>query len=348
MNKQDKSLAGQTSKQDLELKIKDIANNFHTKPEELAEYLKFSSKFYQYSVRNTMLIYQQNEGALFCGSFKKFKDMGYFVRKGQHGMKILVPTKKTVLRIGDKLVSLSQATKEQKAAYKRGEIEGKEWLVFKVGTVFDITQTNIPQSDYPKYLGIGVNSEQHKELYDLLVKYNNEKLGVSIRENQLQSVALRGYYNPKENDITISENFNDTARVSILSHETGHAMLHHNKAAAQRPNSQIEFEADCFSIMFCTYAGIEIANTRNQHLVDNFNAMTNHKDYKPDMLQQSLDRAHNAFKELVDYVNPVLFPDIPLDNNPLNVPTQAPSSASAAEPILPNQIPDIGGFSMCL
>lgn len=369
----DSTIPGTVSKQDLENTIKDITQNFHTKPEDIAEYIKFSSRFYNYSTRNTMLIYKQNPGALFCGSFKRFKDMGYSVLKGQHGMKILVPTQKTYLELTKNefmtyakkyrlnvnsqatsfRIPLSVASKEHKAAYKNGNIKGKKILVFKVGTVFDIAQTNIPEADYPKYLGIGVSSDRHKELYDLLVKYNQEKLNVSVRENQLQSVALRGYYAPKDNSITISGSFNDTARLSILSHETGHAQLHSSLEALVRPTPQVEFEADCFSIMFSTYAGVEVAETRCRHLTDCYKEMTGLKDFKPEMLQQSLNRAQQAFKSVVNYVNPILHPELAGSVTP-SAQTQAPSSAppgesiAPAEPILPNQLPEMGGFTMSL
>ena len=336
------------SKQDLENKVKDIVNNFHNKPEDIAEYLKFRSRFYNYSTRNTMLIYQQNRGASFCGSFKRFKDMGYSVLKGQRGMKILVPTKMTLLEIGDELIPLSRATKAQKAAYKRGEINAQQKLVFKVGTVFDIAQTNIPKADYPKIVGIGVSSEQHKELYNLLVKFNSEKLNVKVLENELHSVSLRGYYSPTENNIAISGSFDDTTRLSILSHETGHAYMHNTPEALKRPSAQREFEADCFSIMFSTYAGVEIAETRCEHLKDCYKKLKELPDFKPEMLQQSLDRAHQAFKSVVEYVNPYLFPDMNINGDFLIQGSSSAPNIVNSEPILPNQLPDMGGFSMAL
>lgn len=305
-------------KQELEAKIKDIAESFRANPEDIAEYLKFSSQFYGYSSRNTMLIYQQNEGARFCGSFKKFKDMGYSVQKGQHGMKILVPTIKTYLEIDDNRVPLSRATKEQKAAYKRGEIKGYQKLYYKVGTVFDIAQTNIPKEDYPKYLGIGKSSEQHKQLYDLLVKYNSEKLDVQVRENQLQSVALRGYYDPIANDITISGTFDDTTRLSILTHETGHAIIHKDPEL-QRPTPQVEFEADCYSVMLSTYMGVEVAETRCSHLADCYKEMTKLPDFKSEMLQESFDRAHKAYKSTVEYIDQDFNPELTIKQNQLEI-----------------------------
>lgn len=64
----------QQKKDELAKQIRDIAENWQRKPEEIADYLKFSSKFYSYSVGNTMLIYQQNPNALFAAPFKNLRN----------------------------------------------------------------------------------------------------------------------------------------------------------------------------------------------------------------------------------------------------------------------------------
>lgn len=184
-------------KKELQNKVLDLAESFKQNPQDIAEYLKFTSRFYNYSSRNTMLIYMQNMGAMYCNSFKGFKDMGYSVKRGEHGMKILVPTIKTYLHTDNGLIPLSKATAEQKQAYKLNKIEAEQKLYFKVGTVFDITQTNCPKEDYPKFLDIGYSSEQHAKIYNTLKKFCEEKLNCPVHENAFESVALRGYYAPK-------------------------------------------------------------------------------------------------------------------------------------------------------
>lgn len=42
--------------------IHDLARSFRDTPEQIQEFLTFGAKFYQYSARNTMLIYKQNRG----------------------------------------------------------------------------------------------------------------------------------------------------------------------------------------------------------------------------------------------------------------------------------------------
>ena len=44
---------------EFEASVNDLINTWKERPEELAEYLRFKNQFYQYSVRNTMLIYRQ-------------------------------------------------------------------------------------------------------------------------------------------------------------------------------------------------------------------------------------------------------------------------------------------------
>lgn len=69
----------------LDKKINEIINGWNQNPEEIVEFLQFSSKFsYAYSPRNMMLIAQQQRGALLCKSFKAWKELGYSVKKGEH------------------------------------------------------------------------------------------------------------------------------------------------------------------------------------------------------------------------------------------------------------------------
>ncbi len=321
-------------KQELQKKVQFIAENFSEKPKDIVEYLKFKTKFYNYSSRNCSLIYQQRPGAVFCNSFKAFKDMGYSVKKGEHGMKILVPTIKTYLHIGDDLIPLSKSTAEQKKAYNLNQIKSEQKLYFKVGTVFDITQTNCPPQDYPKYIDIGYSSEQHAELYKVLKNYCKNNLNCPVNENNLSSVALRGYYDPENNEISISKNFDDTTKLSILSHETGHAVMHKSSKANKKPTAQIEFEADAVSIMLHTYMGIEIVESRQRHISNALKEMQKSTDYTPEMLTKSLEQSHKAFKDIVDGINQEFNPEL--------IQHQETATATIQQPILPNQISNMG------
>ena len=72
--------------------VNELVKTWREKPEEIAEYLRFRNQFHSYSVRNTMLIWAQNPNAQFVGSFKRFKELGYNIRAGEHGMGIMAYT----------------------------------------------------------------------------------------------------------------------------------------------------------------------------------------------------------------------------------------------------------------
>ncbi len=84
------------------------------------------------------------------------------MKRGEHGLNILVPVDVTYLRNGtgkDDWVQLRNATPELKRQYELGNVESQKMRFYKVGTVFDIAQTNMPVEEYPKYFNMGISSE---------------------------------------------------------------------------------------------------------------------------------------------------------------------------------------------
>ena len=61
------------------------------KSEHLLTYLDFASRFHHYSRANQWLILMQNPDATRVASYKKWKDEGYQVAKGETGIRILAP-----------------------------------------------------------------------------------------------------------------------------------------------------------------------------------------------------------------------------------------------------------------
>ena len=81
-----------------EEKVKDILKNYHKNPEHMVEFFEFSSRFYNYSINNTILIYSQNKEASFVQGFNAWKKMGYSVKRGQHGMAFVIKHYNVMIR----------------------------------------------------------------------------------------------------------------------------------------------------------------------------------------------------------------------------------------------------------
>ena len=225
-----------------------------------------------------MLIYQQNRGASFCGSFQKFKEMGYSVKRGEHGYQIFVPVMTTLFRAdpSKEWERLSDATKAEKEKIKNKEYEVRQVRRYKIGNVFDISQTTCPVEDYPKIFGgdVGYTSEQHSQIFNALTAYSRDILNCPVLVKDIKSITVKGFYRPFDNDITISDRLNDTERLSVMTHELGHAICHSSLDAHEtKTPEQIELEADAVSIMLQEYVGVELTDPRKSHVANAYKAV---------------------------------------------------------------------------
>lgn len=194
--------------------ILSVSKSYTENPEKMAEVLEFASRFYQYSLHNMQLIYAQNNHAAFVQSFDAWKKMDAHVKKGENGMKIWVPVKLTILILSDgQTVPLSEASEEQKKGYYNGYIEGKKVLRFKIGTVFDIAQTDFPKERYPELYSMGYSSAEHAQIVEGLIKFC-ESLGCNVFTRDLSTITGRGYYESSSNQIVLNSLLEDTQRLS--------------------------------------------------------------------------------------------------------------------------------------
>lgn len=302
-------------------RINQITQQYVEKPENLTELLEFSSKFYTYSVRNNMLIFNQNPYASYVQSFQAWKEMGYSVLSGEHGLKILVPVKATTLQLEDgNYVMLQNATREQKQAFDQGELQGISRIHFKIGTVFDISQTNYPKEKYPELFAVGYPSEMHFGIYQGLKEYC-KTIGYNVAESDLQSISLRGDCNYQRREIRINNILEDTQKLSTLSHELGHALCTeglHDASTAKK-----ELIADAVSIMIQSNSGIEITDSRKRHLKSHYDSLKKEieseighemsADEMSDQLNEILSDTMGMYKEHIEDINKCVEIYVPQD-----------------------------------
>lgn len=299
-------------------RIREVIDNYREDPEKIREYFQFASNFYNYSSRNVSLIYAQNPNATFVQSFEGWKKMDSHLEKGSVGIKILVPVKVTYLNVDDdNKIQLSKASKELKEKYKRGEIEAQSVTRFKVGNVFDISQTNFPKEKYPDLFDMGKKSMKHRTVTNGLIKFAEQEIHCPVSTENLESIALLGFYTPSKHSITLNERMEDTVRLSTMSHELGHALEHWS--IPDTSVAQKEFEGDAISIMLQQRYGIEITEQRARHIAENFKVFEkecydlckNKSDRKESdidhkvnqMIQESFSSIFTTFKENIDKID---------------------------------------------
>lgn len=305
---------------ELHARITEIGEGFNLSPETLADYYSFAGRFYQYSPRNNMLIYDQNKHATFCGSYKYYQDQGYSVKAGEHGLKILVPVTTTLFKVSEnEWKKVSEATKEEKEKLKRKEFETRRVQNYKIGSVFDISQTTIPPEEYPKFYSVGYKSEQHATIFEGVKNYCENELNCPVKMANLHSIGLQGHYLPFENKIELNEILEDSKKLEIALHEMGHAIMH-SDVFKELPCEQIEFEADSIGLMFSSHFGFDFAETQKFHLAQQYRAMkegneeaVENNKKEPFDVNKILNNVSETYFEhiekLSDYVNVSLLKD---------------------------------------
>ena len=246
----------------LRRQVVEAAENYRRNPKLVAELVDFRAKFYSYSFKNTVLIMQQNRYATFVASFKKWRSLGYHVNKGEKGLKVIVPYDVLYFKRDGKWRNVRSATRPELDKIYRKEIETQKKTYFTVGYVFDISQTSCPPADYPKFYDMGYASAGHAALYESLRAFA-EKSGFTVAEKAVTSIALKGFYRPGDDSITINDKLNDSEKLATLTHEFSHALMH--KTSTQSKEVK-EFEAECLSHMILRRLGLPLSDSNKDYI----------------------------------------------------------------------------------
>lgn len=203
--------------------------------EAFQSYLEFSSKFYHYSLHNTLMILCQTQGkATAVAGFNKWRDeFGRFVKKGETGIAIYAPMFK----------------KEERAdGTKRDALIG-----FRIVYVFDVAQTEgkpLPERILPRKLD-GADGG----LYDLLAKHITDS-GLTLEVKKLN--GENGHYSKLEKAIRIEETLpSQLQRFKTLAHEAAHWKLHSGDAEQSLPREVMETEAEAAAFLTLAHFGFK-------------------------------------------------------------------------------------------
>lgn len=195
-----------------------------SKSKELLHYLDFCAKFHDYSPGNIWLILLAKPDASLVAGFHKWKSMGRFVRKGEHGIPILAPI----------------LIKEQ----DQDNIERQLLIGFKVVYVFDIAQTDgEPLPEPPDWK----STEKNLELNERLIQYANRQ-GITVSFKSLP-MDIQGVSKGGAIDIDLA------AGTKTLIHELAHELMHKGKENLQSRGIK-ELQAEAVAYVVCRHFGL--------------------------------------------------------------------------------------------
>jgi len=177
------------------------------------EYLRVMSRFHGYSFNNIMLIMAQRPDATRVAGFQTWRSMGRFVKRGETGIRIMVPYRTKVSREND----------ESDPYYV---IRG-----FGIGIVFDLAQTEgKPLSD-----GLPVREPEgeHAEAARIIAALTQHVVaeGVTIVREGVE--RHRGYWHPARREIGIRSDLTGISATKTLAHEVAHFLADHRGNVAR-------------------------------------------------------------------------------------------------------------------
>ena len=224
-----------------------------------AEYLAAMSKFHHYSFGNVVLILLQCPTATKVAGYNRWKkDFGRQVKKGEHGISILCPCPQTRWMQKQKTDSESGLPIFSEDGNPVMEPVRITIPRFKIGTVFDISQTE--GRELPSIVASELTGEveSFQTLYDCLAELSP----VPITEDEVPGAA-KGFFSSEEQRIVLRRGMPQLQIIKTLVHEIAHAMLHDKTkipVEEQKVRSQKEVEAESVAYVVCQYIDLDTSD----------------------------------------------------------------------------------------
>ena len=262
--------------------------------ERYMDYLRTMSRFHRYSLNNTILIHAQRPDATLVAGFNKWRDQfGRNVMRGEKGIKIIAPTpfkKKIEEEKLDPDTKLPMRDKDGNIIMEEKEVKIP---MFKVVTVFDVSQTE--GEPLPDIVGTLTGDVQN---YEAFMEALRRSSPVPI-EMQPLPPDTDGFFSIDKQSISIREDMSEVQTVSATIHEITHSKLHNYKKGAPdaKDRSTEEVEAESVSFAVCAYYGIQTGE-------NSFGYIANWSQNKElTELRASLETINKTASELIDDID---------------------------------------------
>ena len=231
------------------------------KSDKYKEYLKFASKFTNYSFGNTMLISAQKPDATLVAAYGKWKQLGRQVDKGQTGIAIIAPVPYKT----NNILEIEQPATDEfgNRLYNDDGTEKTETIEkpitkfgFKKEYVFDVSQTSGKELPDPIIELTGdIDSAKKEAVFTALKKVT----GIDIEFEDIKGGA-KGYYSITNNQIVIKSGMSDAQTLKTAFHEAAHSLLHDPKkeiVTAKSSRNEKEVQAESIAFMVAEKFGMD-------------------------------------------------------------------------------------------
>lgn len=254
------------------------------------DWLRFVGRFRQYSMRNQLLILQQNPYATQVAGYGAWQAAGRQVRRGEKAIFVLGPLTRVLTDVD------GQPQLDANGTPRRG-VYG-----FKPLPVFDISQTDGPPLPDPGSVGPSILSGQGPEgMWEELTGFIESRgftVGLASDLSGAEGVTRFG---PRE--VLILDDHPPAHAASVLAHEAGHVVLHQpDPGRGLSCRGLVEVEAESFAFVVAAEHGLDSAASSFSYLAGWATAAAREQDSAPeDVIVRVAERVHHAVMGYLDF-----------------------------------------------
>lgn len=193
--------------------------------ERYKELLDNMAKFHEYSVNNSIGIILQKPDATLVAPYTKWQKLNRQVKKGEKGIVILCPVKYKKMTEETKFDETGKPVLDKNGFEIKAQTF-QEFIAFKIGFVFDKTQT-VQIEGKKEFVLEPVNElkESVGQSFSELMHAIQDISPVPVSFEKIQSGA-KGYYDDKNIKIVVNQGMSESQSLKTLIHETAHARIH--------------------------------------------------------------------------------------------------------------------------
>ncbi len=191
------------------------------------QYLHTASRFHGYSFGNVILVMLQKPDATRVAGFHTWKGLGRFVKKGEKGIRIMVPYKAKI---------------EQEDTDPLYVIRG-----FGVGYVWDVSSTEGKPLPQPPAVHDPEGEHADAERITMQLTRFASESGVTIVRDFTGN--QRGYWHPARREIGIRADLTGISAVKTLCHEVAHFLADHRATVDRRDAEDVAESAAYVALM---------------------------------------------------------------------------------------------------
>lgn len=280
--------------------------------------------FNNYSLNNQYLIWLQKPDSKYVTSFNAFSKMGYYINKGEKGIKILFPVFLKFIKVNTndsqfKIKPIYLLTEEELKKLKDKEDNSvtfykEKATYFKVGNVFDVSQTTMPFEEIDSSLNPILEDSQADGITDVFIKAIY-KDGIKVKYEDIDSGA-KGYCDFDNKTIVVKKNLSDLMRLKVIIHEYAHSLAHthlkDNNKEYQEHREQYESEAEAIAYVVSKYLGLDTKNYSMTYLY----SWSKNKDFKE--LDDSFETINRFSKKIIKNYEEIYDKELDLTDNNMN------------------------------